>query len=122
MSFIKTNAVTGKAYAPGFFHAHEECVRVTHQFATNSNLAVNTASGGKYIPMGTVYPENGNNAVGIVYEDVDVTYGDMPGSLVIGGKVWEGRLATSNVTNDAKSAMAGIEFLTEPTVNRPNWQ
>ena len=92
MSFTQINASVGKAYAPGYFLASEECRRITYT-ADAENAAVKTAeNGGKYLPMGTVYPATNGTAKGIIYEDVDVTSGDMPASLVVEGTVYENRL------------------------------
>ena len=98
MSFIKHNNKT--VYAPGHFLAHEECERQTRQFNQNSALVV-TTDNGKYIPMGTAYPTNDGNAIGITYEDVDVTLGNMPGSVVTKGTVIEGRLAITGADYDS---------------------
>ena len=76
MSFIGA-VKEGNVYAPGYFLAHEECVRETRQFAQNSALVQTTDEGGKYVPMGTAYPTNDGNAIGITYEDVDVTTGNL---------------------------------------------
>ena len=93
MSFISKSQ--GQAYEPGYFLAHEECTRETRQFAQAG--AVTADNGGKYVPMGTAYPANDATAIGIVYEDVDVTYGDMPGSVVTKGEVYEDKLAITGV-------------------------
>lgn len=90
MSFIVTPDSQGKIYAPGFFLAHEECVRKTRQIAQEG--ATTREDGAKYVKMGTIYPASDATAEGIVYEDVDVTTGDMPGSVVLKGVVYEGRL------------------------------
>lgn len=100
MSFIGT-VEEGLVYAPGHFLAHEECVRETREFAQNSALVVTADNGGKYVPMGTAYPTNDGNAIGITYEDVDVTTGNMPGSVVTKGIVIEGRLAITGADYDA---------------------
>lgn len=100
MSFINLND-QGTVYAPGYFLAHEECVRETREIAQNSALVQTAADGAKYVPMGTAYPTNDGNAVGIVYEDVDVTTGNMPGSVVTEGVVIEGRLAITGASYDA---------------------
>ena len=100
MSFIQHD--TGSTvYAPGYFLAHDECVRETRQFAQNSALVKTTAEGGKYVPMGTAYPSNDGNAIGIAYEDVDVSTGNMPGSVVTQGVVYEDRLAITGADYDA---------------------
>lgn len=100
MSFIQ-NDMTATVYAPGYFLAHEECVRETRQFAQNSALVVTKADGSKYVPMGTAYPSNDGNAIGITYEDVDVSVGNMPGSVVTKGIVIEDRLAITGADYDA---------------------
>ena len=100
MSFINLND-QGNVYAPGYFLAHEECVRETREMAQNSTLVQTATDGAKYIPMGTAYPTNDGNAIGIVYEDVDVTTGNMPGSVVTKGVVIEDRLAITGASYDA---------------------
>lgn len=100
MSFINLND-QGTVYAPGYFLAHDECVRETREMAQNSTLVQTAADGAKYIPMGTAYPTNDGNAIGIVYEDVDVTTGNMPGSVVTKGVVIEDRLAITGASYDA---------------------
>ena len=119
MSFIGA-VEEGKIYAPGYFLAHEECVRKTHQIAQSG--ATTAANGGKYVKMGTPYPSNDANAIGIVYEDVDVTTGDMPGSVVIKGHVYEDRLPVE-LNSNAKNALAALGFVFEsdPSVTRPDW-
>lgn len=106
MSFNQ-NDKTSKIYAPGYFLAHEECVRETRQFNQDSALVKTTGAGGKYVPMGTAYPTNNGNAIGITYEDVDVTTGNMPGSVVTKGVVIEDRLAITGESYDAVTPETG---------------
>ena len=106
MSFIQ-NDTSAKVYAPGHFLAHEECVRETREFAQNSALVQTTDEGGKYVPMGTAYPTNDANAIGITYEDVDVTTGNMPGSVVTKGVVYEDRLAITGESYDSVTPETG---------------
>jgi hypothetical protein len=98
MSFIG-NGTKGTVYAPGHFLAHEECVRETKEISQSG--ATTTESGAKYVKMGTAYPSNDANAIGIVYEDVDVSTGNMPGSVVTKGIVYEDRLAITGKTYSA---------------------
>lgn len=117
MSFINSN--NGNAYAPGWFLTGDElCERQTHQMEQTN--ATDDGNGGKYIPMGTVYPANDETAIGIVYEDVDVTTGDMPGSVVTRGTVYADRLPVA-IDTDAQTALEanGFVFVDEPTVTRP---
>lgn len=105
MSFISEKK-QGQTYAPGWFLVTDEnCVRKTRQIAQSG--ATTTAEGGKYVPMGSAYPSNDANAVGIVYEDVDVTNGDMPGSVVLQGTVYEDRLAVTGASYDAVTPTTG---------------
>lgn len=111
----------GQVYAPGYFLAHEECVRKTYEISASGVSA--DAHGGKHVKGGTPYPSNDANCIGLLYEDVDVTAGDMPGSVVLKGVVYEGRLPVTLNTN-AKNALSalGFIFLTEPSVTRPEDQ
>lgn len=102
MSFINNDIGSAKTYAPGFFLANnEDCTRETREAAQNSALVVTGNDGSKHIPMGTAYPTNDGNAIGIVYEDVDVTSGNMPCSVVTKGEVYEDRLAVTGAQYDA---------------------
>lgn len=102
MSFIG-EVKKGTTYTPGWFLAKndETCTRETKEIAQSG--AVTADDGTKYVPMGTAYPSNDGNAIGIVYEDVDVTVGNMPGSVVTKGEVYEDRLAATGVSYDAVS-------------------
>lgn len=104
MSFIGA-VEQGKTYAPGYFLAHEECERKTRQIAQTG--ATTTTDGGKYVKMGTIYPANDATAEGIVYEDVDVTTGDMPGSVVLKGVVYEDRLPEAVDTYSSATVPTG---------------
>lgn len=131
MSFIELNAHVGKAYAPGYFLAHEECTRITVEADATNDAVVTAANGGKYLPMGTVYPSNDEEAIGIIYEDVDVSTGNMPASLVTKGVVYVNRLPEEltedtteggTTTAGSKSTLEalGFVFIEEPTVTRPS--
>lgn len=120
MSFINRNATTGKVYAPGYFLVNnEDCTRITFE-ADAANAQAKTVDGAKHIPMGTVWPSNDANAIGIVYEDVDVSEGNMPGSLVTSGVVYENRLPDT-LSSAAKTALKALKFSfqTESEVVRP---
>lgn len=113
MSFIQTNEITGKPYVAGWFLADaEDCTRLTRQALAKDGTAA--ADGSKYIPAGTVYPSNDEYAEGIIYEDVDVSTGDMPCSLVVKGVVYEDRLPEA-LDSDAKTALIakGFTFISE---------
>lgn len=118
MSFILGHI--GNTYEPGWFLANNEvCTRLTKEISASGVSP--DADGGKHVPMGTIYPSNDTNAIGILYEDVDVTTGDMPGSVVTKGTVYEDRLPAA-LDSDAKTALEGLGFVfitAAPTTTRP---
>lgn len=121
MSFIGS-VFNGKGYGPGYFLVDDEhCTRVTAQIAANHAAVVTRADGTKYVPAGAVIPSNNSSAVGILYEDVDVTTGAMPGSIVTAGIIYGDRLPAA-LDSDAASAMTGIKVDTyEPVIARPDF-
>ena len=119
MSFVQNG--TGVGYAPGWFLAEEKCSRETRTIPVNHAQVKTADNGGKYVPMGAIFPANDETAVGIVYEDVDVTTGAMPGSVVTKGTIYADRLPAA-LANAAKTALAGKGFTiidAVPTVTRP---
>jgi hypothetical protein len=117
MSFIGNK--TNRGYAPGWFLAEAECSRETVQVAANHAQAITLADGSKIVPMGAVIPSNDANAKGILYEDVEVTNGNMPGSLVTRGVIYGSRLPAA-LANTAATALTGITVKTVPAVTRPD--
>lgn len=122
MSFI--NSKNGIGYAPGWFLAEAECSRETRQIAQNHSQVVTGSNGAKHVPMGAFWPANDSSTVkGIVYEDVDVTTGAMPGSVVTKGVVYLDRLPAAPESG-VQSALEGLGFkfyATAPAVIRPNF-
>jgi len=105
MSFIGAGH-QGQTYTPGWFLVNnEDCTRLTRTIP--QSLATTAADGTKYVKMGTAFPSNDANATGIIYEDVDVTVGDMPGSVVTKGEVYEDRLAVTGASYDAVTPVTG---------------
>lgn len=120
MSFILNDPLNTK-YQPGWFLASADCRRETVQVNQNHSQVVTKANGSKYVPAGAVIPSNDGNAKGILYEDVDVTSGNMPGSLVTEGVVYEDRLPAS-VESTAKAVLPGITFISAaPAITRPDF-
>ena len=121
MSFISNTS--GQTYAPGYFLADaEDCTRLTRQVAQNHAAVITDDNGGKHVPMGAFYPANDSATVeGILYEDVDVTYGAAPGSVVTRGAVYLDRLPASPGSGvQAALEAKGFKFITAaPTVTRP---
>jgi len=116
MSFNqKTN---GRGYAPGYFLASADCDRETVQVSASHSQAV-TIGATKIVPAGAVIPSNDGNAKGILFEDVEVTTGDMPGSLVTRGAVYEDKLPAA-IESSAEAVLTGIKVITtSPAVVRP---
>ena len=106
MSFIR-NDNTARVFAPGYFLAAdaENCTRETREMKQTD--ATMLSDGTKIVKMGTVYPANDGTAEGIVYEDIDVTSGNMPGSVVTKGIVYEDRLAVTSVDYQAVTPETG---------------
>lgn len=120
MSFVQ-NEPLNTLYQPGWFLASADCRRETVQVAANHASVVTKEDGSKYVPAGVPIPANGNTAKGLLYEDVDVSTGDMPGSLVTEGVVYEDRLPET-VVSAAKTVLTGIKFVsTAPAMTRPDF-
>lgn len=116
MSFNQN--VNGRGYAPGWILAEADCSRETAEISASHAQAV-TIGDKKIVPMGAVIPSNNSAAKGILYEDVEVTTGDMPGSIITRGKIYGDRLP-ADLDSDAASALTGITVVTAaPTVTRP---
>ena len=117
MSFIGSK--TNIRYMPGYFLASEDCTRETVQVSPSHSQVVTMADGSKYVPAGAVVPSNDAYAKGILYEDVDVTSGAMPGSLVTRGIVYEDRLPAA-IESAAEAVLPGITVIVNaPTISRP---
>ena len=108
MSFIGDEH-KGKVYAPGLFLAHEECVRETREIP--QSMATTEANGTKYVKMGTPFPSNDGNIEGLVYEDVDVTSGNMPGSVVTGKAVILSSILPVGLTSTAKAKPENLDVI-----------
>lgn len=118
MSFI-AGPIQGTTFEAGFFLVDdEECLRLTKTVSSNHAQAV-TRNGRKIVPAGAVIPANGSTAVGILYEDIDVTEGDAPGSVVVEGTVYGDRLPAA-LDSDAATALTKITVKTSPAVVRPS--
>lgn len=119
MSFIKRDDTTGTVYAPGYFlFDDEKCTRETRTIKADDASVKTAANGGKYVPMGATYKE-GTTVVGVVFEDVDVTNGDVPGSVVTKGSIYADRLITPSDADALKTAGFTV-ITTEPAVTRPD--
>lgn len=121
MAFIGKN--DGMGYQPGWFLVNnEDCTRVTKNFkhGDSTHITIKTDKNGhEYVPMGSVYKVE-SDPVGIVYEDVDLTYGEAAGSVVTEGVVYKDRLITE-AQSDAESITTITLIDNAPTVERPKF-
>lgn len=115
MSLIKT--IHGEE-KPNWL-ASENCMR--RKTATAPvNLGVKDDDTGKtFVKSGTIFPSNDGNAEGIIFSDVNVSYGDYPCSLMTAGFVYSDRLPET-LTEAAKTALekSGMHFETSPEFER----
>ena len=109
----------GYGWNAGHFLVNDEtCIRQTMTIAANHAQVVTRDNGRKVVPAGAVIPANGATAKGILFEDIDVTEGAKPGSVVIAGTIYGNRLPAA-LADAAATALKGITVLTEPTITRP---
>lgn len=84
-----------------------------------ASMGTDDGAGHKTVAAGTILPANDATAKGILFEDVDVTYGNSEGSLMIAGRVYADRLAAALAT-EAKTPLtaSGIIFVDPIYVER----
>ena len=84
-------------------------VAVAQTFLSNDSAAV-TEDGRKIIKAGTIYPSNDANAIGVVFNDMDVTNGDRTGAVIVHGFIKTAALPALP-SSTAKTALKQISFL-----------
>ena len=103
----------GEVY-PNFL-ASETCLYlVTEQIPASMGVQDGTR---KIVKAGTPFPSNDAKATGIIFETVDVTNGDMMGSVMHGGKVLANRLSLASAAKTALSGK-GFTFVDAPEITR----
>lgn len=107
MSFAYTHY--GYADNPGYFLVNDEnCERLTCTVDDNMDYV---ASGDRMIVLaGDIYPKNDHTALGFIYENVDITFGEAPASYVSRGSVVMSRLPYV-IDDDAKTALKARGFV-----------
>lgn len=114
MSFIR-DVENGRVFQAGYFMESEVgLVRKTRQIKADGATAIGAE---KYVLAGTLFTGD-DGEKGIVYEDVNVTSGDMPGSVVLAGRVYASLLpeeTKSGIEDDPN--FTAID--TMPPVTRP---
>ena len=76
--------------------------------------------GYKTVKGGTVYPSNDANAIGIIFEDIDVTHGTRAASIITAGRIYKNRLHTTPASAAITTLNnSGIVFVdVEPATSR----
>lgn len=112
----------GYGWAAGHFLANDETyLSKSYTIPADHAQVVTRDDGRKVVPAGAVIPSNDGNAVGILFEDIDVTEGAKMGSIVTEGVVYEDKLPAA-IESAAESALTGITVITtSPAVTRPDW-
>ena len=112
----------GYGWAAGHFLVNDEtCVRKSMTIAADHSQVVTRDNGRKVVPAGAVIPSNNGNAVGILFEDIDVTEGAKMGSVVTDGIVYEDKLPAA-IESTAEAVLSGITVITtSPAVTRPDY-
>lgn len=117
MSYVASSS--GYGWAAGHFLVDDEdCTRVSMTIAADHAQKVER-DGRVVVPAGAVIPSNDKDAKGVLYEDIDVTNGDMPGSVVTDGIIYGDRLP-AELASAAKTALKGISVVeASPEITRP---
>ena len=70
------------------------------------------ANGKKIVKAGTPFPANGSTCKGYLLDDVDVTYGDAPGTYIFEGSIDNKKLTAAGITvsSEAKAATPRVTF------------
>lgn len=109
MSYITQTSGTNKV---NFLDSEVGLVLKTAQIPASLGKADGTK---KIVAAGTIFPKNDATAKGIVFHDVDVTSGDVAGSIMVAGRVLEDRIT---IADTAKTALADIKFVAAREVER----
>lgn len=114
-----TSSKKGSTFSAGFFLLNdEECLRETALISPDHAQKV-TRGNSVIVPAGAVIPANDGTAVGILYEDIDVTYGEQMGSIVTAGIIYGDRLPAA-LESAAATALTGIRVNGDsPAIERP---
>ena len=115
MSFI-SDGVKRPSYNPGWFLADDEnCTRLTMTISAEDASAVTADDGSVYVPTGAPIVDGDSNLLGFLYEPVDVSEGDAPGSVVTAGTIYDDVLPEGS---DPDELPAAFVFVARPTVTR----
>lgn len=119
---MRVNTVKGQPFQGGYFIVNDDmALLITRQVGPDHPQASirQSPNGNRVIvPMGAVYPQDGPHAEGLVYEDVDVTEGPKPCSVVVRCKAYVDRLPLYPSMESVRM-MRNITFAVAPEVERP---
>lgn len=88
MAFLKFESTSTR---PNFLGSEIGLIQKTYEVKQEDGVADD--SGRLYVKAGTVYPANDATAIGIVFEDIDVTDDAVrPASIIIAGRILLNRL------------------------------
>ena len=109
-----TNLVKG-TFRPNFLESEVGLVLKTYQIP--ASMGADDGTGRKVVAAGTPFPSDDTSAVGLVFEDVDVSWGDHAGSVLVAGRVLGNKLSVSG----SKETLTGkgIVFVKTPSITRP---
>lgn len=115
MAYLKVETTKTR---PNFLGSEIGLIQKTYPIKQEGVVA--DEDGKKYVKAGTVYPANDSTAIGIVFEDIDVTDDAVrPGSIIIAGRILKNRLPEEPVTAAITAMKAnGIYFDEEPETTR----
>lgn len=123
MSYV--TKVDGTTY-PNFLASEIGLITKTRLIPASMGVVDGTR---KIVKAGTIFPANDSTAEGIVFEPVDVTYGDRIAAVIVAGRIYSNRLPTApsadsgsgdTQTAGAKTTLenSGIVFDTAPETTR----
>lgn len=104
---------------PNFLASEVSLVTKTYM-VDSDNAQVSTEGDRKVIKAGTIYPSNTASAIGIVFQDIDVTDGDALAPIMVAGHYYEDKL-NGSIASETKTTFAGrgLFAMQEPDVTRP---
>ena len=104
---------------PNFLASEVGLRTVTYTFA-DTYAGVVTEDGRKIIKAGSIYPSNDASAVGIVFQDVDVTNGAKVEALMVAGHFYSDKLPVSPASAVVTAfASKGLYGEVSPTIVPP---
>ncbi|MDR2943646.1 MAG: hypothetical protein LBU81_00900 [Methanosarcinales archaeon] len=113
---LSSRNITGTR--PNFLASQVGLEQKTRQITKSS--ATEDTEGRFIVKGGSLYKNAGDEPEGIVFEDVDVTRGDMPGSVILKGSVLIERLDAAVFTAEVQTALTakGLYFEHQPETTR----